>query len=76
MAKASVFRSNRSQAVRLPKDMALPESIRKVEVFRRGHARVIVPADHVWDDFFDDPGVSKDFMAERAQPAPQDRGSV
>lgn len=73
MAQASVFRSNRSQAVRLPKQMALPEGIRRVEVFRLGHARVIVPADHAWDDFFDGPGVSEDFMAERAQPVAQER---
>jgi len=73
MAQASIFRSNRSQAVRLPKQMALPEGIRRVEVFRLGHARVIVPADHAWDDFFDDPGVSEDFMTERAQPPAQER---
>jgi antitoxin VapB len=75
MVQASVFRSNRSQAVRLPKEMALPDDVSRVEVFRLGQGRVIVPAEHAWDDFFDDAGVSPDFMAERAQPAAQDRGT-
>ena len=73
MARASIFRSNRSQAVRLPKQVAMPEGVRRVEVFQLGYARVIVPADHAWDDFFEAPGVSDDFMAERTQPAPQER---
>lgn len=73
MTEASVFKSNRSQAIRLPKQMALPEDVRKVEIYRSGHALVIVPAGRRWDDFFDAEPVSSDFMSERTQPAIQER---
>jgi len=70
MTKTTVFQSNRSQAVRLPKDVAFPEGVRSVTVLREGKRRVIVPSDAVWDDFFDAPGVD---LGGRDQPAPQIR---
>jgi antitoxin VapB len=70
--RSTVFRSNRSQAVRIPKDLAFPPEVREVMVLREGQRRVIVPADAVWDDFFDADGVT-DFPAERAQPPVQER---
>jgi len=73
MEQASVFRSNRSQAVRLPKSVALPESVRRVDVISLGNARLIAPAGTAWDSWFDAPGVSADFMSRRDQPAPQRR---
>lgn len=76
MTEASVFKSNRNQAVRLPKQMAFPEGVRKVEIFRSGHALVIVPAGRRWDDFFDGPPVSDDFMTDREQPAMQERDAL
>lgn len=44
MEQASVFKSNRSQAVRLPKPVALPESVKKVDIIALGQARLIIPA--------------------------------
>jgi antitoxin VapB len=76
MAQASVFKSNRSQAIRLPKQMALPEDVRKVEIYRSGRALVIVPAGRRWDDFFDAAPVSDDFMSERTQPVIQERDAL
>ena len=70
MTKTMLFQSNRSQAVRLPKDVAFPEGVRSVTVLRDGKRRVIVPSDAVWDDFFDAPGID---LGEREQPALQDR---
>ena len=70
MTKTTLFQSNRSQAVRLPKDVAFPEGVRSVTVLRDGKRRVIVPSDTAWDDFFDAPGVD---LGERDQPALQDR---
>jgi antitoxin VapB len=70
MARTTVFLSNRSQAVRLPKDVAFPAGTREVTVLREGKRRVITPADAVWDDFFDAPGAD---LGERAQPPVQDR---
>lgn len=70
MTRTTLFQSNRSQAVRLPKDVAFPEGVRSVTVLRDGKRRVIVPSDAIWDDFFDAPGVD---LGERDQPAAQDR---
>ncbi len=70
MARTTVFQSNRSQAVRLPKDVAFPAGTREVTVLREGKRRVITPSDAVWDDVFDQPGAD---LGERAQPAAQDR---
>jgi antitoxin VapB len=70
MTRTSLFKSNRSQAVRLPKDVAFPEDVRAVVVLREGRGRVIVPADAVWDDFFEAPGID---LPEREQPQAQAR---
>jgi antitoxin VapB len=73
MEKASVFRSNKSQAVRLPKPVALPDSVTKVDIVAVGRTRVIAPAGEAWASWFDADGVSEDFMSQRAQPADQQR---
>lgn len=65
MTRTNLFQTNRSQAVRLPKDVAFPESVREVAILREGARRVIVPADALWDDFFASPGVD---LGERVQP--------
>lgn len=63
----TVFINNRSQAVRLPLDVRLPEGVHKVEVRVRGNERIIAPLGQTWDSFFlDGPVVSDDFMAARA----------
>ena len=69
MIETRVFMSNRSQAVRLPRSVALPDNVKRVEVIRMGRARLIVPVGHGWDDFFAGSGVTDDFMTERDQPA-------
>jgi antitoxin VapB len=72
-AKTKIFKSNRSQAVRLPKEVAFPESVKDVEIVAIGKKRIISPAGQFWDDWFDAPGVSDDFMAARQQPDDQRR---
>lgn len=73
MERAGVFMSNKSQAVRLPKAVALPAGVRQVDIVPLGRARLIVPAGEGWDSWFAAPGVSSDFMPSREQPAPQQR---
>ncbi|WP_297512270.1 type II toxin-antitoxin system VapB family antitoxin [uncultured Caulobacter sp.] len=70
MTKTTLFQSNRTQAVRLPKDVAFPDGVKSVVVLREGARRVIVPADAVWDDFFAAPGID---LGPRDQPAAQER---
>ena len=66
MSITSVFTNNRSQAVRLPADMRLPEGVKRVQVRARGLDRIISPVGHTWDGFFlSGPQPSEDFMAER-----------
>ncbi len=43
-AITTLFRSNTSQAVRLPKALELPESVRKVSITAVGNTRIIAPA--------------------------------
>jgi len=43
MASSTVFTSNRSQAVRLPKAVAFPEDVHQVDILKIGRSRVIVP---------------------------------
>lgn len=52
--RASVFKSNRSQAVRLPKDLAFPDGVKQVYVRRDGTSLVLTPVDDFWDRFFDE----------------------
>ncbi len=57
MTNTTIFHSNRTQAVRLGRDVAFPEGTRDVAILREGVRRVIVPANAVWDDFFAAPGI-------------------
>ena len=75
MESGSVFKSNTSQAVRLPKPVALPESVKRVDIIPLGRARLIVPAGEGWDSWFDGEGVTDDFMNLRDQPEDQERES-
>jgi len=70
MTRTTLFQSNRSQAVRLPKSVAFPEGVRDVTILRDGDRRVIAPADATWDDFFAAPGVD---LGAREQPEAQER---
>ena len=71
--KTKIFKSNRSQAVRLPKEVAFSESVRDVEIVAIGKKRIIFPAGQSWDEWFDGHGVSSDFMVQRQQPGDQHR---
>lgn len=76
MDSASIFKSNTSQAVRLPKAVALPESVKRVNIIPLGRARLIVPEEEGWDSWFDGEGVTDDFMVQRDQPEDQERESL
>ena len=74
MASSTVFTSNRSQAVRLPKAVAFPDDVYQVDILKIGRSRVIVPQGKRWDDLFaHGPRASEDFIVERRQPASEER---
>jgi antitoxin VapB len=59
--------------VRLPKAVALPDEVKRVDVIALGRSRIITPAGEAWDSWFEDEGVTADFMSEREQPDDQTR---
>jgi antitoxin VapB len=68
MSIGTVFVNNRTQAVRLPLDVRLPEGVHKVEIRAKGNERIIAPLGQTWDSFFlgGPPQVSEDFLPQRA----------
>lgn len=76
MVQTKIFKSNQSQAVRLPKAVAFPDTVKEVTIIAIGNTRVIAPAEQSWDDWFDAPAISDDFMRDRQQPRPQKRESI
>lgn len=73
MARTKLFKSNRSQAVRLPKEVAFPEGVKDVTIVRVGAKRVILPANAVWDDFSYWLGID---LPPRQQPPAQKRDDL
>ena len=67
MAITTVFINNRSQAIRLPAELRLPDNVKRVDVRAVGNERVIAPVGQTWDSFFlgQEP-LGDDFMPERA----------
>lgn len=72
MTSAKLFRNGQSQAVRLPKEFALPG--REVFVRRVGNAVLLVPMSDPWTGFEAALGrFTADFMSERVQPVADER---
>jgi len=77
MSIGTVFVNNRTQAVRLPLDVRLPEGIQKVDIRARGNERIIAPLGQTWDSFFlGGLKVSDDFLPERASQHQSDREAL
>ncbi|MEJ5083237.1 MULTISPECIES: type II toxin-antitoxin system VapB family antitoxin [Brucella/Ochrobactrum group] len=76
MEQGAVFQSNRSQAIRLPKAVALPADVKRVDIVAVGRTRIIAPVGEVWDSWFEGIEPTSDFMIERDQPASQEREAL
>jgi antitoxin VapB len=77
MSIGTVFVNNRTQAVRLPLDVRLPEGVQKVEIRARGNERIIAPVGQSWDSFFlGGANVSDDFLPERASQHQSEREAL
>ena len=64
MIEASVFMTNRSQAVRLPAEVRFSEEIKKLSVRVLGSDRILSPLNQSWDSFFlNDQAVSVEIYA-------------
>lgn len=66
MIEASIFMTNRSQAVRLPAEVRFDNDVEKVAIRVLGNERILSPLNQSWDSFFlSAEPVSADFMTER-----------
>lgn len=74
MVRSTLFKTNRTQAVRLPKQVAFPEGTREVEIVTVGQSRIVTPLGKRWDDLFaTGPRASADFLRERPQDSVEPR---
>lgn len=76
MEKGAVFQSNRSQAIRLPKAVALPDDVKRVDIVAVGRTRIIAPAGEIWDSWFEGDMATHDYMTGRDQPEEQEREAL
>lgn len=70
--RGKVISRHHRQVIILPPEIVFPAST-KVAVLASGDIRVIPPVVGSWDERFDGPGVSEDFMIERSRPVDHDR---
>ena len=74
MVRSTLFKNNRTQAVRLPKQVAFPEGTREVEIVTAGQSRIVTPVGKRWDDLFSKgPRASADFLRERPRDGVDER---
>ena len=77
MSTSTVFTNNRSQAIRLPAELRLPDSVKRVDVRARGCERIIAPLGQTWDSFFlNSPQVADDFLEARASQEQPEREAL
>ena len=74
MSRSTVFKNNKTQAIRVPKALAFPDDVKEVEIRREGEGLVVIPIrKSSWAEFFSKPGIDEDFLNDRQQPPMQER---
>ena len=77
MKATTVFLNNKTQAVRLPMEARMPDSVKKVFVRVNNQERIISPIDSAWDGFFlSGKQASEDFLPNRAEQTECERESL
>jgi antitoxin VapB len=77
MAATTVFTNNRSQAIRLPAELRLPDSVKRVDIRARGVERIISPLGQSWDSFFlPEQAADRDALPARADQTQAERESL
>jgi antitoxin VapB len=61
MTQSTLFKNNKTQAVRIPKALAFPDHVKKVRIETQGESLVITPAQDSWESFMKSPGIGDDF---------------
>jgi antitoxin VapB len=74
MSRSTVFKNNKTQAIRVPKALAFPDDVKEVEIKREGNNLVVMPIRKTsWAAFFALPRIDDDFLNDREQPPMQER---
>ena len=64
MRTVSIFRNNRNQAIRLPRDLEFP-GVTELAIEKHGEAIVLRPVRPGWLSFRDEPRADADFLRDR-----------
>ncbi|HEY6519065.1 MAG TPA: type II toxin-antitoxin system VapB family antitoxin [Roseiarcus sp.] len=64
MRTVSIFRNNRNQAIRLPKDFEF-EGVNELTIERQGDTILLRPVRPSWSSFLDEPCADPGFLQER-----------
>jgi len=64
MRTVSIFRNNRNQAIRLPKDFEFP-GVTELTIEREGDTILLRPVRPSWTSFADEPRADADFLYDR-----------
>jgi antitoxin VapB len=74
MPRSTVFKNNKTQAIRVPKALAFPDDVKHVEIVKQGDNLLVMPVKKSsWEEFFKLPRIDDDFMNDREQPPMQER---
>jgi antitoxin VapB len=72
----SVFMTKKTQAVRFPKSMRLPDGVKSVDIERRGRVRTITPSEQSWAAWFEGKDVSPTSLMSVSNPRDQARDAI
>jgi antitoxin VapB len=75
MRTVSIFRNNRNQAIRLPKDFEFP-GVSQLTIERRGDALLLRPVRPSWVSFSEAPYADEGFLRDRPDVVEEGRFSL
>ena len=75
MRTVSIFRNNRNQAIRLPKDFEF-RGVKELSIEKQGDSLLLRPVRPSWKSFADEPPADADFLRDRADLVEEGRFSL
>lgn len=75
MRTVSIFRNNRNQAIRLPKDFEMP-GVSELIIQKQGDTILLRPVRPSWTSFLDEPRADADFLSDRSDLIKEGRFSL
>ncbi|MCK2042192.1 AbrB/MazE/SpoVT family DNA-binding domain-containing protein [Chromohalobacter sp. TMW 2.2308] len=65
MLQGSVFHSQRHQTIRLPRESAFLNGVKRIEIISIGETRILIPEGNSWEEWFDGQDATADFFNTR-----------